>query len=103
MLTNSDTGFKISDTQISIQIALAKYEYKEPSIEQLAEHMGFNTDERQMIKLFWEPAFNQGCIYLSDEIILGQMTNETGKDAIRHFYIRVLLSDDYIEEVDYKR
>ena len=31
------------------------------------------------------------------------MTNETGKDAIRHFYIRVLLSDDYIEEVDYKK
>ena len=60
MLTNSNTGSKINNTQNIIQIALAKYEYKEPSIDQLAEHVGFNTDEQRMLKLFWEPAFNQG-------------------------------------------
>lgn len=102
MLTNSNTDSKISDAQNNMLLTLAKYEYKEPSIDQLAVHMGFNTDEQRMLKLFWDPAFNQGWIYLSDEIILGQMTNEIGKDAIRHFYNRVFLSNDYVEGFDYK-
>ena len=44
-----------------------------------------------------------GWIYLNDEIILEQMTNETNKDSIPHFYKRVLRTNNYIEEVDYKK
>ena len=42
-------------------------------------------------------------IYLSDDIIKSQMTNEKGKDALIHFYKRVLLQGDYEENVDYKK
>ena len=40
---------------------------------------------------------------LSDEIILGQLTNETGKDAIADFIKRKLIRcDEYIENIHYK-
>ena len=41
-------------------------------------------------------------IYLSDELILGNLTNETKKDAIRHFHNRILLKGDFQEGIDYK-
>ena len=103
MLTSIDTNVKISDDQKEMSLILNKFEHKEPSIQQLAEHLGFNADEQKMIKLFWEPAFNKGWIYLSDEIILGQLTKSTSKDALRHFYNKVFLSDDYVENIDYKK
>jgi phage anti-repressor protein len=31
------------------------------------------------------------------------MTNEKGKEALPHFYSRVLISDDYTENIDYKQ
>ena len=45
---------------------------------------------------------NNDWIYLSDEIILKNFTNEEGKDAIPHFYKRILLKHSYIEGVDYQ-
>ncbi len=39
-------------------------------------------------------------IYLSDEMILEYLTNETNKDALRHFYDRILLAK-YEKETDY--
>ena len=56
-----------------------------------------------MLAMFWKPAFNGGWIYLSDEIILEQMTNENSKDALQNFYNRVLMTDDYVEGIDYKK
>lgn len=78
-----------------------KYEYAELT-NQMAEHMGFTADEQRMLTMFWAPAFNSGWIYLSDEIILDQMTNEIGKDDLVHFYKRVLLNGDYVKNADYK-
>ena len=103
MLTSIDTNVKISDDQKEMSLILNKFEHKEPSIQQLAEHLGFNADEQKMIKLFWEPAFNKGWIYLSDEIILDQLTKEKGKDSLTNFYKQVFLSDDYVENIDYKK
>ena len=71
--------------------------------EENAEHMGFSSEEQRMLAMFWEPAFNGSWIYLSDEVILEQMTNESGKDALTNFYKRVLLTDDYVEGTDYKK
>ena len=88
---------------MNIQDALVKLEYKEPDIDQLAILHNFTSDEQKMIKMFWEPAFNQGWLYLSDEIILEQMTNEKGRMALTDFYNRVLLAEDYIENIDYKK
>ena len=84
---------------MNIQDALVKLEYKEPDIEQLAILHNFTSDEQKMIKMFWEPAFNQGWLYLSDEIILEQMTNEKGRMASTDFYNRVLLTEEYIENI----
>ena len=86
-----------------INEALVKYNYAETSTQQLAEHMGFSTEEQRMLTMFWEPAFNGSWIYLSDEIILGQLTNEKGKDALKDFYNRTLLANDYVENIDYKK
>ena len=41
-------------------------------------------------------------IYLSDNLILENLTNETGKDAIRNFYNRIMIPT-YEEEIDYKQ
>ena len=97
MLTNSNTDSKISDAQNNMLLTLAKYEYKEPSIDQLAEHMGFNTDEQRMLKLFWEPAFNNNWIYLSPTMI----TKDMGYKQISYFYKDTLYMK-YIEDIDYK-
>lgn len=45
---------------------------------------------------------NNDWIYLSDEIILKNFTNQEGKDAIGNFYRRTLLKHSYIEGVDYQ-
>jgi hypothetical protein len=45
---------------------------------------------------------NNDWIYLSDEIILKNFTYEEGKDAIPHFYRRILLKHPYNEGVDYQ-
>ena len=88
---------------MNIQDALVKLEYKEPDIEQLAILHNFTSDEQKMIKMFWEPAFNQGWLYLSDEIILEQMTNEKGRMALTNFYKQILFTEEYIENIDYKK
>ena len=88
---------------MNVSEALIKFNYSEPSNVNLAKHIGFTDSEMNMLKMFWEPAFNGNWIYLSDEIILEQMTNENSKDSLQNFYNRVLLTDDYVEEVDYKK
>ena len=97
MLTNSYTVSKINDAQNNMPLTLAKYDYKEFSIQQLSEHMGFSTDEQRMIKLFWEPAFNGNWIYLSPELI----TQDMGYNQISSFY-KITLRPNYIENIDFK-
>jgi hypothetical protein len=90
-------------SSLNINDMLKKYNYKEVSNQQLAEHLNFTEEEQKMIQMFWEPAFNGSWIYLNDEIILSQLTNEKGKNALSNFYKQVLLTDDYKENVDYKQ
>ena len=66
----------------------------------LAEIAKFTPKEISMLKLFWNPCFNSTWIYLSDEIILNFLTNETGKNSINHFITRVLIPN-YENELDY--
>ncbi len=67
----------------------------------IARFMNFTDEEIKMINLYWHPTFNGSWIYLSDEMILEYLTNETKKDALRHFYDRILLAS-YEEGIDYK-
>ena len=69
---------------LNIQDTLFKLEYKEHAIEQLALLHNFTSDEQKMIKMFWEPAFNQGWIYLSDEYTF----------VIIFYFILIILSLD---------
>jgi len=88
---------------LHINDMLKKYNYTEVSTQQLAEHLNFSEEEQKMIKMFWEPTFNGSWIYLNDEIILGQLITDTGRSALTNFYKRVLLTEEYIENVDYKQ
>jgi phage anti-repressor protein len=64
--------------------------------------MGFTNKEICMLKLYWDPCFNKSWIYLANELILENLTKDTSKDALQNFYKRILLNDDYIENIDYK-
>jgi phage anti-repressor protein len=88
---------------LSVSETLVKYDYAELTHNQLADVMGFSEEEKTMLNIFWEPTFNSGWIYLSDEMIKEQMTNEKSACAIPNFYNRVLISDDYEENIDYKK
>ena len=86
---------------MDIQAALVKFEYKEPTIEQIAIHVGFNENEIKLMTLFWSDDFDKNWIYLSDDMILNSMTNETGRMYLTHFYNQVLFTD-FIVDIDYK-
>ena len=53
------------------------------------------------MELFWSDNFNENWIYLSDEMILNNMTNDTKKDALTNFYKRILFTSFTIN-IDYK-
>jgi hypothetical protein len=87
---------------MSITDALVKYEYAEATMDQLAEHLGFTESDMSRLKLIWDAAYNDGYIYLSDEIILTQLTKERAKNAITNFLERKLIGcDDYKLDLDY--
>jgi hypothetical protein len=81
----------------SIQETLVKYNYAEPTHQQLAEHMDFSADEQRMLTMFWEPTFNSGWIYLSPTMI----TQDMGYNKINSFYIDTLRKK-YIINKDFK-
>jgi len=83
-----------------IKKALSLSEDKQLTEIELAELMGFSSEEIAMIQVFWQYTFNRSWIYLSDEMILEYLTNDSSKYAIRDFYKRILLSN-YIEGIDY--
>lgn len=68
---------------------------------QLASYMNFTTNEIDQLKLFWQPVFNESFIYLSDELILGNLTSHTGKNALSRFYTTVNNFENYQEGIDY--
>jgi hypothetical protein len=91
------------DCDENIKNVLIICEFKEIDEFKLAKILDFNEDEINKLKLLWLPVYSEGWIYLSDEIILTQMTNEKGKNTIEHFVNRKLLECyDYKENIDYK-
>ena len=79
---------------MDVKEALNKFNYSEVTIEQLADYFNFTDVQKNMIKRFWDSTFYNNYILLSDEIILEQLTDEKGKDALSHFYNRILLKCD---------
>ena len=98
---SSNTIIQVFKPELIIEKALQLTD-KEPLNEtQLAKIAGFNDNEIQMLEMFWNPVFNQSWIYLSDELILGYLTNDTKETAIANFYRRILLPT-YTEGIDYQ-
>lgn len=76
---------------------LEKYNYSEISNEQLAVEIGFNPEEVRMLKVYWEPTFNKGWIYLSPNMI----TQDMGYNRVNNFYCDTLRKH-YQLNIDYK-
>lgn len=70
---------------------LSKNGYKHISEHEMATYIGFTANEKYMLKLFWESTFNESMIYLSDELILNHLTDETERMAITNFIKRILI------------
>jgi phage anti-repressor protein len=82
---------------MSIQDALIKFEYKEPTIDIIAKYNGFTDVELDMLKRFWDPVFNDGWLYLSPV----KITDIMGYKKVSDFY-NTILRVDYKENIDYK-
>lgn len=69
----------------------------------LAREYEFTSNEVDMLKTFWNPVFNKSWVVLEREDIRKWFCADTdNKDAIHHFYTRILLKK-YTEDVDYKK
>ncbi len=81
-----------------VKNALVEFKYQEVSHAELANYVGFTNKETNMLKIFWEPAFNRSWFYLYPEFI----TDELGYKSVKKFYVDVL-HKKYIEGIDYQQ
>lgn len=83
--------------------AIARYGDTNITVAQLADIAGFTDQEKAFAVASWTLIYTNEWIYLSDEIIINQLTTETGKDAIHDFIKRDLLIPEHIYGHDYAR
>jgi hypothetical protein len=95
-MTQTSEIVDLIDCDETIKNALINCEFKEATPEILSEYIGFNDKELQMLKIFWQPVFNKGWIYLSPTMI----TEEMGYKQVSHFYKDNL--KHYKKNLDYK-
>lgn len=86
-----------------IQDALERFNYQPMSRADFGSLAGMQPEEMKYLDLFWDPAFNKGWLYLSDEMVRSQLTNETSIAAVSNFNKRILTGKDYVLNVDYKQ
>jgi hypothetical protein len=96
----NDQIFKLNSANL-VEKALNMKTEKPLNEFELAKIEGFNENEIEMLKVFWNPCFNSEWIYLSDEVILEFLTNEKSETSISNFYRRILIPN-YRTEIDYK-
>lgn len=81
--------------------ALDKFDGSLISYKDMASHIGFTEAEIARVSIFWDSCFNGSWIYLSDELILSELTNASGRSALSDFYKR-MMTYGYTENIDYK-
>lgn len=86
-----------------IRAALEKFNFQPLDRHEFGQLVGMSSEEIKYLDLFWDPAFNKGWLYLSNDMIKSQLTNDKSKDAVQNFYKRVLLTSDYVLGIDYKQ
>ena len=86
-----------------IERAIARYGDNNITVAQLADAAGFTEREKAFAEASWALVFADEWFYLSDEIILGQLTSDTSKSSVAHFISRELIASDFIYGRDYAR
>jgi len=71
--------------------AIAVYDTQEITNEQLADIIGFDDDEREMMRMFWDKCFNGSWMLLTKEIVGMYLSDETGRNMMCNFVERTLL------------
>jgi len=89
-----------ASTDSRLKTLIERHEYKEIANAQLFELAGFNEKECKMASTFWDSAYNRSKFLLTDEMILEELTTETGSTAIANFN-RQVLKVHYKEGEDY--
>ena len=79
-----------------IERAIARYGDNNITVAQLADAAGFTEREKAFAEASWALVFADEWFYLSDEIILGQLTSDTSKSSVAHFISRELIASDFI-------
>jgi hypothetical protein len=76
---------------------------KEPEINEviLAKLAGFNDEEIQFIETFWDYAFNDSWIYISNDMVVNWLGYKKGKSTMSDFYTKNLLKN-YEVDVEFK-
>lgn len=85
-----------------VEIAIQSPEFQENTLDhvKLAQLAGFNDEEIEFVKLFWDPTFNKSWIYLTKELVIDWMGYKDNKSTMSDFYRS--LRKNYETDVDYK-
>jgi hypothetical protein len=67
---------------------------------EIAKQRDFSDEELEMIQTFWEPAFNQSWLYLSDELVSKWIGYKYSKDMMPNFYKMVI--KNFEPDMDYR-
>jgi len=65
--------------------AIAVYNTQDITNEELADIIGFDDDEREMMRMFWDKCFNGSWILLTKEMVSKYLSDETGRNMMCHF------------------
>jgi hypothetical protein len=87
---------------LTTEALVARFNYEEITTDALLELAQFTPTQKTMAKIFWNSVFNHSWLYLSNELIRENLTNETGPEAVTHYNDQVLKKickegEDYIQ------
>jgi len=70
------------------------------TFEEIAKIAGYTDEEKKWAMIFWDSAFNNSWIYLSDEAIVDWMGYKAAKNTNSNFYKE--MKKKYTTDIDYK-
>lgn len=66
----------------------------------LAKLSGFNPEEIEFVKIFWDPTFNNSWLYISKDMVVDWLGYKDGKSTMSDFYKN--LKNNYEKDLDFK-
>lgn len=85
-----------------VELALQSDEFKNNTLDQtaLAKIAGFTAEEMEFIKIFWNPSFYEGWIYINKEMVVEWLGYKESKNTMNDFHIKLI--KDYESNNDFK-